>query len=124
MKTTYDDFLAHYGVKGMKWGVRRQNQKKSNKVTRDSVSKMSNEQLRKKTKRLRLETEYKEAKQKHDQVFATRGQKILKDIDSSITKTTGRVIAQNLMQSVVSTATVNGAAKVFKNPTSKLFKGK
>ena len=35
MTTTldYDDYLVHYGVKGMKWGVRKDDNRPSSKVT-------------------------------------------------------------------------------------------
>lgn len=46
MEVTYDDYLAHYGVKGMKWGVRRSKQEalrrvranaKSGKITKEQA---------------------------------------------------------------------------------------
>lgn len=62
------DYLEHYGVKGMKWGVRKR-RKPSRSVSKDyfearSLSKkrpseLSNEQLRQLNKRLQLEQEYK-----------------------------------------------------------------
>lgn len=62
--------LYHYGVLGMKWGIRRsarnfvsklsgsKNKKKST-TPKKTVKTMSNEELRAKTERLRLEQEYK-----------------------------------------------------------------
>lgn len=38
MTLTYDDYLAHYGVKGMKWGVRKAEKKANREVKRQAKS--------------------------------------------------------------------------------------
>jgi hypothetical protein len=48
-----EDFVEHYGVKGMHWGIRRE---------RESLSDLSNEELRSKVERMRLETQYRDIK--------------------------------------------------------------
>lgn len=53
-----DTYLAHYGVKGMKWGVRKK-RTPSSKPKQKRVSEMSDEELEGKVKRLRKEAEYK-----------------------------------------------------------------
>lgn len=45
------DFLKHYGVKGMRWGITR-------KKHRSDVKKMSDQELRQRIARLSLENQY------------------------------------------------------------------
>lgn len=47
MTLTYDDYLKHYGVKGMKWGVRK-DRKKTNQSSDQDVSLEGSEQAKKK----------------------------------------------------------------------------
>jgi hypothetical protein len=70
-----DDFLAHYGVKGMKWGIRkdrssttgRRSEKSDDRKTVDRLQResrkksrtLSNQELKLVNERLRLESEYR-----------------------------------------------------------------
>lgn len=70
--TSPDDFLAHYGVKGMKWGVRKDRVKKGRKAKRQAsdqhiesrrikqkkLSEMSNDEIATLNRRLQLERQY------------------------------------------------------------------
>lgn len=60
--------LAHYGIKGMKWGVRRKRGKggrvssdysTSRKILKKKISEMSDDELRKLNKRLEMEQKLK-----------------------------------------------------------------
>lgn len=62
-----DDFIRHYGVKGMKWGVRRKKggvetakktQSKSVAARKAEAESMSDDELRSKINRLRMEKDY------------------------------------------------------------------
>lgn len=53
-----DAVLAHYGVKGMQWGVRRK--RKSTTDILEPTRKLSNDDLRKVVDRMRLEQQYSE----------------------------------------------------------------
>lgn len=54
LKHQFDDSLAHFGVKGMRWGVR----KKTNSEPRKSISEMSNDELQEAITRGNLERQY------------------------------------------------------------------
>lgn len=55
---TIESFLAHYGVKGMKWGVRRYNSGGRRQPLKTKARNMNDEELKKAVERLRLEKEY------------------------------------------------------------------
>lgn len=63
------NYLAHYGVKGMRWGVRRDRKSKNRRtpsedsatvarIRKKSVSEMSNQELQTANKRMELERNY------------------------------------------------------------------
>lgn len=74
--TSVDSFLEHYGVKGMKWGVRRDRSKSSGSSGEGTNNKphaheLSDEELKKHIARMELEKRYTDlSKQKHS---ATKG---------------------------------------------------
>lgn len=95
----YNSYLAHYGVKGMKWGVRRD--RKSDRLNRirnytglrgsnalrearrQDINKMSNQELQATVNRLNLEKQYRQltqvdlqfGKRKVDDILAYEGTK-------------------------------------------------
>lgn len=101
----YEDYLCHHGVKGMKWGVRKDRKKTSviprkkktikknqngikkaisSKKKTTSIKKLSDQELQNKVRRLQLEKQYRDLKR--DEVSA--GRKIL----GEILKTSGRTL--------------------------------
>ena len=68
----YDDVLMHFGVKGMRWGVRNAESKKriareesedyssTKKLRKQPVSTLSNSELKKINERIQLEQTYKQ----------------------------------------------------------------
>lgn len=103
-----EDFLCHHGVKGMKWGVRKdrskssktssnkKEKKKTNRIAsvikgsskKKSIKKLSDEELQRKVRRLQLEKQYRDLKR--DEVSA--GRKIVGDI----LKTSGKMVGTQL----------------------------
>lgn len=79
MEVTYDDYLAHYGVKGMKWGVRKDRQggrkptasrdkREARRLMKQTYKKgtqsLSNKELERLNKRMQLEQSHKELRKK------------------------------------------------------------
>ena len=104
MSLTYDDYLEHYGVKGMKWGVRKDEAvltriSRSKNTTYDpTISKSDRKAQRKEGKAAYKEykknTNRKERKQDRKQATAERGQYILEE---SLKNPTGFVSTRMMM---------------------------
>lgn len=82
--------LVHHGVKGMKWGVikKRLNKPKGKTNHEYDMSSLSNEELKERISRLRLENDYKNIISEENKFQITRGHKfvasILKDSATNI----------------------------------------
>ena len=52
-------YLAHYGVKGMRWGVRRAEKKAAREAANKRLKEMSDEELKTRLNRLNMEKQYR-----------------------------------------------------------------
>lgn len=80
-------FLKHYGVKGMKWGVRKG----------DKTANMSNKELQSKIQRMRLEDQYKSLSKKR----VSKGRKIVSKAISHIGERAAKRYANNKVDEYV-----------------------
>ena len=71
----HDDVLAHYGIKGMRWGIRKSRIKGAKKWSSSKQAKidgMSDDQLRRINNRIRLEKEYRQLTQTRMERYRAR----------------------------------------------------
>ena len=122
MSSAADDFLAHYGVKGMRWGYRRQSDgsvKPSGKTPKSEdheasralmkkrPSQMSNSELKKLNERMQLEQTYSQLMAKQGSRIG-RGQGHVKTV-LGVTKTLSEVY--NVVNSPAGKATIDVVKK-------------
>lgn len=89
-----DRILAHYGVKGMKWGIRRnkdgsvtrtgkrmksEDHKEAERLKKKPLYELSNQELRRLNERMQLEQNYKQLMAKEG-VSIRKGQRYIKDV--------------------------------------------
>lgn len=82
--TDLSNHFAHYGVKGMKWGVRRKLEKKASEsgyVKKSEARKMSNEDLSAAVKRMNLEKQYITLSSERT---TTRGQQYMRQYEKQL----------------------------------------
>ena len=90
-----EDILEHFGVKGMRWGVRRsraeldepspeaakaRSSREIVKKNRGSTDPLSNAELDQLIKRLQLEQQYRRLDEPNNAVFKREGKKFISDI--------------------------------------------
>lgn len=100
--------LIHFGVKGMKWGVRKQRIKDAKKWTSKKQAKidgMSDDQLKKANNRLRLEKEYK-------QLTQTKLEKYRKRVGKAAEEAAFNTLQNALQKGFKSAASRGGSAVV------------
>lgn len=100
--TTFEEFIAHYGRKGMKWGQQIFSKKSSSKESPSKVaSRLSDTDLKAAVKRMQLEQQYVQLSEKKSE----RESSILKTGISVVSKVIGNagktaaaaIVTQNIL---------------------------
>lgn len=92
IEDSLQEFIAHYGIKGMKWGIRRKRNPKTGRVggkktKKRKVSDIPDDELRAKVKRMNMEKQYRDLKrQERDQKVVRRGAKAVGSIMAKSSK--------------------------------------
>lgn len=92
IEDSLEEFIAHYGIKGMKWGIRRKRNPKTGRVggkktKKRKVSDIPDDELRAKVKRMNMEKQYRDLKrQERDQKVVRRGAKAVGSIMAKSSK--------------------------------------
>jgi hypothetical protein len=130
MEVTYDDYLAHYGVKGMKWGVRRKRKDDVEKrpttssdakkakglqksVDNKGVGHLSNKELQDVINRMELQQKYDKLSKKGSRVES--GKNFLADIFADAAKN----VATSYLEDMMKGAASSGASQARKTYTAR-----
>ena len=104
--TDTDDFLAHYGIKGMRWGVRRQRGKNGRVSTTSRThykkppKNLTNDELQRRIKRMETEKRYNELNKRD----ISTGQKHVGDVLTHIGKGTIQAVGGAVALYAIKTA--------------------
>lgn len=110
------DFLEHYGVKGMRWGVRTKAKNVSTRVraksTKRTMNSLSNQELQAAITRMNLERQYTQLKSSPALAVKRKGAKVTEDILTNVGKTALSVVATAYVAKKMS----NRFPTLFKDP--------
>ncbi len=84
-----DNFLEHYGKKGMKWGVRKARGSGKKKSAQQTAKTLTNKELKKRVDRMNMEKQYTSLAKKDAAASMSTGQKIVNNVLSDFG---GRVV--------------------------------
>ena len=118
-----DNELYHHGVKGMKWGVRKSLVRSSSGTTRKqktSIKDMSDDELRRKIERVRLEQQYRQL----SPGTVSKGQRIAKRVMNNVivpaAEDLGKQVVKSFMAKGVNKAlSLGGDSRVYANNKKK-----
>lgn len=109
-----NDYIAHWGIRGMKWGIRRyqnadgtlteagKKRRASKEEKKTKVSKMSDSELQQSLSRLRMEAEYKRLLAERKPKRSGRIKKIMGDIGEQAVKSLATKGIEKIVKKVFS----------------------
>lgn len=104
----HDDVLAHYGIKGMRWGIRKSRIKGAKRWTSKKQAKidgMSDDQLRRINNRIRLEKEYR-------QLTQTRMERYRSKVGKAAEEATFNTLQNAIQKGLKKAASQGGSAAI------------
>lgn len=75
-----ENFLEHFGIKGMKWGVRRKPGSSKKKSAAATAKTLTNKELKKRVDRLNMEKRYSELSKESSRATMSNGKRIVTDV--------------------------------------------
>lgn len=77
-----DNFLEHFGVKGMKWGIRKSRGSGKKKTAQQTAKTLTNKELKKRVDRMNMEKQYTKLAAGDAAASVSKGQKIVNSVVS------------------------------------------
>ena len=110
-----DNELKHYGVKGMKWGVRRASRRRppsadhvrAKELKKKKLSQLSNAELKELNNRMNLESQYKNLKRQN----VSAGRKFIQDVVRETAKNTASEYARKYTKKGINYVSSNIASR-------------
>lgn len=109
-----DEFLEHYGIPGMKWGVRKDRRSGRRKSATEEASTLTDKELRKRVSRLEMEKRYVELTAKREGQNESTASRVTKKgagVVSSIIGNAAKSAAQDYARSEFTKAIQKQAKK-------------
>jgi hypothetical protein len=115
-----ENFFSHYGVKGMKWGIRKDRRKTSGQRLAKKAKGMSEENLRSSVKRMQLEQQYTSLVTKEKKANQTRISKG-KDAVGKIMADAGKETVKNTTVKAAAFGIDVGVNQISQTPAGKVL---
>ena len=112
-----EEYIEHYGVPGMKWGVRKDRKKGRRKSTSEEASTLTNKELKKRVNRLEMEKKYVRLTEERGEQGKSKSRKAVGKGAGIVTSIVGNAAKQAVQEYAKSEMT-----KAIQNQTKKKVK--
>lgn len=114
-----EKFMAHYGAKGMKWGIRKDRRTGGQKLTAKAKG-MSDDDLKTTIKRMQLERQYSDLVSKENQANQTRVSRGKRAVEKAV-KDAGQEQLKNVISSSLGFGIKVGKHQISQTPKGKIL---